>query len=293
MTKKSSYYKVSESSNPGSYDILMSQEQNWTNRGNSSYKPLQSDVDLSDIKRLHSQLQRFLAPACNVTGESSDYKSPFVLSKGEVKGLRLGAAKDAAKTILTKISYNHARNEIASTDGYKLVVMSFPVDQKLYDFDLFLDPDSVTNRKLHVSELKSIHLDGKFPDYTRIIPKHGEVKEFTVTDAMLKQLKAWAKSKGNYTNMVRISEGTMSYQIDGKDGAESTIETAQSDIVMGGDVCTRIGFNLNYLLDSLEFFGAGAKVKLTHNSEVQPFLMELATAEPGCERKVMLMPIKP
>ena len=164
------------------------------------------------------------------------------------------------------------KNVIAvATDGHRLAFCQVATEQEfprqeviiprktilelqrlLEETDQPVDLEIATNQvKLTFSDIELISklVEGKFPDYTRVIPK-GYKNNFTIgRDALLRSLQRAAIMTSDKFKGVRciIAPGSMKISSTNADQEEAVEEI---EIDYGGD-SVDIGFNVTYLLDVL------------------------------------------
>jgi len=164
------------------------------------------------------------------------------------------------------------KNIIAvATDGHRLAFCQVETDQNfqrqeviiprktilelqrlLDDSDQPVDVHIANNQiKLKFADIELISklVEGKFPDYTRVVPK-GYKNSFTVSrDALLRSLQRAAIMTSDKFKGVRcvVSPGSMKISSTNADQEEAVEEL---EIDYGGDTVD-IGFNVTYLLDVL------------------------------------------
>jgi DNA polymerase-3 subunit beta len=164
------------------------------------------------------------------------------------------------------------KNIIAvATDGHRLAFCQVETDQNFQRQEVIIprktilelqrlldDSDqpvdvSIANNQIKLKfadiELISKLVEGKFPDYTRVVPK-GYKNGFTVSrDALLRSLQRAAIMTSDKFKGVRcvVSPGSMKISSTNADQEEAVEEL---EIDYGGDTVD-IGFNVTYLLDVL------------------------------------------
>ncbi len=99
-------------------------------------------------------------------------------------------------------------------------------------------------------ELVSRLIDGKFPEYERIIPKESKTKIEALNDALsqvVKRVSLFARENNNSVKMTATNDGKLSVATDETKVGE---EKADIDIVMQGEN-SKVALNAQYLLDVL------------------------------------------
>lgn len=184
-----------------------------------------------------------------VAGESGDEGLQVIVPrKGVLELQRLLGAEEAAATV--SIGANHVRAEIGSI------------------------------------RLTSKLIDGRFPDYERVLPKGGD-KEILANRQLLRESlqRASILSNEKYRGVrLQLSENTLNIQAHNpeQEEAEDEIEVQYS----GGEL--EIGFNVNYLLDALGAITT-EEVRITLTDGNSSCLIR----EPGKEAsKYVVMPMR-
>ena len=161
--------------------------------------------------------------------------------------------------------------KLVATDGHRLAYASLPLGSELPRQEaivprktvlelskLLADTDDVINVELSPTQasfafgsisLVSKLIDGKFPDYTRVIPQGHKNKMRTSRDALRQALSRAAILSNEKFRGVRwvLADGTLKIV-----SSNAEQEEAQEELEVGyaGDALD-IGFNVNYLLDVL------------------------------------------
>ena len=216
------------------------------------------DKFLAEMKKIEKETKNLFNPS-----KTKDKTTTAIL-----KALCNAASKDAAKTILTGVYYDHDKKKVAATDGYRLAVLETDMECEsgIYPAKPFKKTGSLSG-----------NIEGKYPDYERIIPKtfDEKVKVKINSGQVIKCLKSWLKQtqiEGDRSLIVSFRDG----QLWGNH-LKSPICDFPLDI--------EHQFNGAYFADMLEFMGNDFEVGL--NSIVQAVLF---TKD---KQQYMLMPIKP
>ena len=214
--------------------------------------------------------------------------------------------------MLLEIQSNLLRT--VATDGHRLAMCSRPIDvavsqsQKLIvprkgilELSRLLDdsdePVSLTLGSTHVRAhtgdftFTSKLIDGKFPDYERVIPKNadksvigerGELKQAFTRTAILSN----EKYRG-----VRLKLSDNNLDITANNPEQEQAEEVVGVQYSGGEL--EIGFNVSYLLDVLSVLEQ-PKVRLSLSDEASSALLENAEApsEGEPERLYVVMPMR-
>ena len=103
-------------------------------------------------------------------------------------------------------------------------------------------------------------IDGRFPDYTKVIPKGGDKIVFIEKDILRQALSRVAILANEKHRSVRIELRTNLLRVATNNPEQEEAEEELSLIYQGGDL--DIGFNIGYLLDAVSALSTGT-VKLT------------------------------
>lgn len=223
------------------------------------------------------------------------------------------AATDSAKTILTGVNLQIQAGQLklAATDGYRLAVrqLTLPQDspsasviiprRTLLELEKLIKQDeqesllmSVTqNHVLFESQdkvLTSRLIEGKYPDYNKILPKQFERKIWLETRPFLAAVERVAIMASEQTHVVSFAVSSSSLTISA--GAEQGRAQEEIEIKSEGDPLT-ISFNAQYLIEVLRTYAEDSShILLQLNSEVQPVVVSSVDND---DYLCMLMPIKP
>lgn len=223
------------------------------------------------------------------------------------------AAIDSAKTILTGVNVQVSAGQLkmAATDGYRLAVrqLTLPDDsptasaiiprRTLLELEKLVKQDGqesvlmslADNHVLFESQdkiLTSRLIEGKYPDYNKILPKQFERKVWVETRPFLAAVERVAIMASEQTHVVSfaIQQGTLMISA----GAEQGRAQEEVDIKSEGEGLT-ISFNAQYLIEVLRTYAEDAShILFQLNSEVQPVVV---SAVDNDDYLCMLMPIKP
>ena len=213
------------------------------------------------------------------------------------------AASDESRPILTGVYAKFCGKTLtlAAADGVRLSVRTAQLDEGVDEpLDVIIparalaelsricgdetDPISimVTPQKSQVLfhltnvDLVSQLIDGKFPDYTAIIPKSSGTKSVIDTQQLLKACKAANVFAREAANIVRLNiqpgdEITPGHIKIGAQSAETGENAGDLDAAISGSAM-EIAFNVKYLIDVLNVAGA-PQMALETNSASQPGLL--------------------
>lgn len=223
------------------------------------------------------------------------------------------AATDSAKTILTgvNVQIQAGQLKLAATDGYRLAVrhLTLPQDsptasaiiprRSLLELEKLVKQDeqetllmSLTdNHVLFESQdkiLTSRLIEGKYPDYNKILPKQFERRIWVETRPFLSAVERVSIMASEQTHVVSFAVKGSTLTISA--GAEQGRAQEEVDIKTEGEPLT-ISFNAQYLIEVLRTYAEDAShILLQLNSEVQPVVV---SAVDNDDYLCMLMPIKP
>ncbi len=138
-------------------------------------------------------------------------------------------------------------------------------------------------------ELISRLVEGKYPDYEKIIPAEQKTKvEVSVEDLslVLKRVSLFARENNNSVKMAVTNDGKMMVSSEETRVGE---EKAEIDVKISGEN-NKISLNSQYLLDVLTHIGED-KITLVINDKASPAVIRL-TGEKGDSYVYIIMPLK-
>lgn len=209
----------------------------------------------------------------------------------------IAASLNTSRPVLTGVYFNIEKNilKLAATDSYRLTEKKISVKGKDLSLE-FLVPSrtlqeliKITNKneeknvEISVSknqvlfqvgnvELTSRLIEGKFPDYERIIPKASKTKiEVSTEDLSLimKRVGLFAREDNNSVKISLTNDGKMSISTDETRVGE---EKAEVNIKIEGEN-NKISLNAQYLLDVLTCIGED-KIIFEMNDKLSPALIK-------------------
>jgi DNA polymerase-3 subunit beta len=132
---------------------------------------------------------------------------------------------------------------------------------------------AVTNTFNFTSKL----IEGKFPDYSRVIPKHHSKKAVIAVDQLQQALSRAAilsnqKNRGIY---LKFSQSTLYISANNSDQEQADEEIA----IDYNEADIEFALNVNYLLDILSLFSSEAKLSFSLKDATSGILIELLGAE--------------
>jgi DNA polymerase-3 subunit beta len=225
--------------------------------------------------------------------------APDVL-KTMIDQVVFAAATDESRPILTGVLAKFSGDQFtfAAADGFRLSVRSAPLDTPVSKpFEVIIparalselgrilgdqeDPVSIlvtpqrSQALFHLSsvDLVSQLIDGKFPDYTAIMPKKYETRSVMDTAHILKACKAASVFARENANIARVtvtpgSELTPGHITLQATSAETGDNAGELDATVEGNP-VEIAFNVKYMIDVLSVAGT-AQVVLETTSSSSP-----------------------
>jgi len=136
-------------------------------------------------------------------------------------------------------------------------------------------------------ELTSRLIEGKFPDYERIIPKTSKTKvliNVSEFELAAKRVSLFAREDSNSVKMSVTNDGKMSLSTEETRVGE---EKAELDITIEGEN-NKIAFNAQYLLDALPTMGE-EKLFIELNDKLSPIVLK---PQKNTDYTYIIMPLK-
>jgi DNA polymerase-3 subunit beta len=257
------------------------------------------NMELNDSK-LHIHTDQYDSVINGISAE--DYPVMPAITKGQTwtisgsalkRGLQqvlMAASSDEARPVLTGLDLHTSEGKLfmAATDSYrlaektltstgeevKLLIPASAMQDLLRIIGDFDDEVSITyddQQALFVVgdvELVTRLIDGKYPDYQKLIPqkfataaslKRSELLNITKVSSLFAR-----ESAGSVTVRVSEDDGTVSIRSVASQLGENTA-TANAEVTGGGDIT----LNSRYLLDALSAF-SGDTVTLSFNGKLEP-----------------------
>ncbi len=211
------------------------------------------------------------------------------------------AATDESRPILTGVlvQFNEDNLTMAAADGYRLSVKSAKVIENSHDMMEVVIPGRALTELARISgdqeesveviitpsrkqilfhlsniDLVSQLIEGKFPDYTQIIPKSHTTRTILETSSFLKAVKLSSLFARDSSNIVKLqitpaNEETQSGRVTlTANSSESGNSAAEVDAMIEGDAL-QIAFNAKYLMDVLAIMDT-PQVALETTTEASP-----------------------
>jgi DNA polymerase-3 subunit beta len=221
--------------------------------------------------------------------------------KGMVSQVAFSAATDESRPILTGVLFHLEGDHLtmAAADGFRLSVRQVPVGEKVKHAVDVIVPARAVNEMAKIADadssvdicftparnqvlfhttdvdLVSQLIEGKFPDYTQIIPKGHTTRTVLNTAEFLKAVRiAHLFAEANILKLDISPEQGMSIYAQDSDLGDNV---NQVDAVVDGDAIV-IAFNSVYLIQALDAMGS-AQVALETTSPLNPGVLRPVSDE--------------
>jgi len=239
-----------------------------------------------DLDALREALMRVV-----IAGEASDIRPEIggVLFIGEANELKL-AATDSFRLAEAIISGSQVKSKSKEPFTATVPIKTAQELTRIIDeekvINIYFDNNQVLFETENISLISRL-IEGKFPDYTSIIPKDVETKVFVKREELINALKLASSFVGR-TNDVLISiKDKKILEVYSSDNARGENKYLISVKVEGPD--TEAVFNWKYLLEGIRA-GTSKEISIGLNGSDKPVLIK----DPGDESHFyILMPIKP
>lgn len=226
-------------------------------------------------------------------------KTQFSMAQQDVRyylnGLLLEVSDNVIKTVATdghRLSYCERDIDVSPSSKVQVILPRKGVvelSKLLEDSDSPADVVIGSNHiRINLADIQftSKLVDGQFPDYDRVIPKHGD-KEVIANREMLRHalVRTSILSNEKYRGIrIRLQAGLLQAQAHNPEMEEAEEEVEIS--YQGGDL--EIGFNVNYLMDALAVI-PGESVKMIFGDPNSSCLILPMVEDVGCKYVVMPM----
>lgn len=189
-------------------------------------------------------------------------KTQFAMAQQDVRyylnGLLMEITQGAVKTVATdghRLAYCNCETDVSPTDKIQVII---PRKGVIELAKLLEDNDEPAQIRISSNHLQVIIpgirfttklIDGRFPDYDRVIPKHGD-KDVSAERETLRQALARTSILSNekYRGIrIKLSNGLLQSQAHNPEMEEAEEEV---EVKYQGEAL-EIGFNVNYILDAL------------------------------------------
>lgn len=228
-----------------------------------------------------------------------------------IRQTAFAAAIDSAKTILTGINVQVFANEVklAATDGYRLAVRTIPLMQTTEPFQVIIPKRTLVELEKLIKQdeqetvlfslsqnhiifesqdkrLTSRLIEGKYPDYNKILPKQFERKVWIETRPFLAAVERVAIMASDQTHVVSFQIQTDTMVVSA--GTDQGKAQEELRIKSEGEPLN-ISFNAQYLIEVLRTYAEDSShLLLQLNSEVKPVVISSVDSD---DYLCMLMPI--
>lgn len=214
-----------------------------------------------------------------------------------LSGVLFKVDKDVIKLVATD-SYRLAEKTIKLKESAKFEIRSLVPARTVSELGKLLSKSAVKDVEINFSknqvlvridgiELTSRLIEGKFPDYEKIIPKTSKsVAEVSVDELSLvvKRVSLFARENNNNIKLTVTNDGILQIATDETKVGE---EKAEIPIKMEGEN-NKIALNSQYLLDVLTFVSEG-KINLGINDKLSPAMVKPLK---GDDYVYIIMPLK-
>lgn len=223
------------------------------------------------------------------------------------------ASQNPSRPVLTGVLFLFEKNflKIASTDSYRLAERKLVLDTSLDEtcqcivpartaaelgklavksLSKYVEIEVSKNQilfKIGDIELISRLIEGKFPDYERIIPKSSRTKIEALNEALsqvVKRVSLFARENNNSIKISATNDGKLTIATDETKIGE---EKADIDVFMEGEN-SKVALNAQYLLDVLSALH-GDRLALELNDKTSPIVVRPLN---GKDYVYIIMPLK-
>ncbi|WP_455209345.1 DNA polymerase III subunit beta [Kaarinaea lacus] len=226
-------------------------------------------------------------------------KTQFSMAQQDVRyylnGLLLEVSDNVIKTVATdghRLSYCERDLDVSPKSKIQVILPRKGVVELAKLLEDSQTPADVMIGSNHIRinladiQFTSKLVDGQFPDYERVIPKHGD-KEVIANRDLLRQVlvRTSILSNEKYRGIrIRLQPGLLQAQAHNPEMEEAEEEVEVS--YQGSEL--EIGFNVNYLMDALAVI-PGESVKMIYGDPNSSCLILPTTEDVGCKYVVMPM----
>ena len=226
-------------------------------------------------------------------------KTQFSMAQQDVRyylnGLLLEVSDNVIKTVATdghRLSYCERDLDVSPKSKVQVILPRKGVVELAKLLEDSQTPADVIIGSNHIRinladiQFTSKLVDGQFPDYERVIPKHGD-KEVIANRDLLRQVlvRTSILSNEKYRGIrIRLQPGLLQAQAHNPEMEEAEEEVEVS--YQGSEL--EIGFNVNYLMDALAVI-PGESVKMIYGDPNSSCLILPTTEDVGCKYVVMPM----
>lgn len=221
---------------------------------------------------------------------------PTTALKQIVSQVSYAASKEEARPVLASLllKFSPDSMEVVATDGYRLSQLFFPhfssateayqilVPAKVVaELDRLTNETQVENVTVEVSEdtqsirfsldniiLVSRLIDGKYPEYQKILPKSSSLNITVDRSELLDLLKSASIFARQNAHIVRLSIGAGTLTVSAN-AARLGKQSAKMSLLSDTQREIEVAFNVDYLLDVLSHFGS-SEVSIGINEPLMP-----------------------
>ena len=226
-------------------------------------------------------------------------KTQFAMAQQDVRyylnGMLLEITPKRVRTVATD-GHRLALSEVATDTGFKETLQVIVPRKAILELLRLLDggDDNITLKlgagqvqaDVDVIRLTSKLIDGRFPDYERVVPEGGDKRVLGDREQVRRALARTAILSNEKFRGVRLQleSGKLTLQTHNPEHEE-----AEEDLEVGYDgAALEIGFNVNYLLDALSALGSEQFVMELKNADSSG----LIHAEGDPSSKYVVMPMR-
>ena len=226
-------------------------------------------------------------------------KTQFAMAQQDVRyylnGLLLEITEGLVKTVATdghRLAYCECNGEVSPAEKIQIILPRKGVIELAKLLEGNEQPAHIIVGSNHLQlTLPDIRfttklIDGRFPDYERVIPRTGDKNVIAERDSLRQTLaRTSILSNEKYRGIrLRLSNGLLQSQAHNPEMEEAEEEV---EVQYQGDEL-EIGFNVNYLIDALNAIPTG-QVNMTFGDSNSSCLMTPMEPESGCQYVIMPM----
>ncbi len=220
------------------------------------------------------------------------------------------SSKDSTRPVLTGVYWHTKDNRllVASTDGYRLAEKDMIetkselsaivpattlqeavrlLDDDTESVDVLFD-DSQVRFRFNDTELTSKLIDGKYPDYAKLIPSEYKVRATTSNDEFMRVTKIaslFSRNSGN-SIIIKIDEESQKISVQ---SVTSEVGENSSDIDSKVEGTDQISLNSRYLIEALSAIDSDS-INIEFNGKLNPCV--ITPDEKKSDYKHIIMPLK-
>lgn len=257
---------------------------------------LLSADDFPNIEEINSSFEFELAQS---TLQQLIDKTQFAMAQQDVRyylnGLLMEITEGSVKTVATdghRLAYCETDADVKPSDKIQVIIPRKGVIELAKLLDDSAEPAKIRIGTNHLQvnipgvRFTSKLIDGRFPDYDRVIPKHGD-KDVSADRDNLRQALARTSILSNekYRGIrIKLSNGLLQSQAHNPEMEEAEEEV---EVSYKGE-SLEIGFNVNYIMDALAVIPT-ATVNLTFGDSNSSCLITPDNGDINCQYVIMPM----